>query len=47
MDNQDSNKDKENVNPVVNVPEVEAPKIYTIESEFRAENTFTFPGLSN
>lgn len=33
MDNQASNKDKENVDPVGNVPEVEAPKIYTIESE--------------
>lgn len=33
MDNQATNKDKENVDPVVDVLEVEAPKIYTIESE--------------
>ena len=33
MDNQAVNKDKENVDPVDNVPEVEGPKIYTIESK--------------
>lgn len=36
MESQVANSDKENVNPVSNVPEVEAPKIYTIESEFEA-----------
>lgn len=35
MDNQEASVDKENVNPDSNVPETQAPKIYTIESEWR------------
>lgn len=42
MDSQATNNDKENVNPVSNVPEVEAPKIYTVESEFYDGNFATF-----
>lgn len=48
MDNQKTNKDKENVNPIDNVTEVEGPKIYTIESEKQSSKfsksfpTFTF-----
>ena len=34
MDSPIASGDKENVNPLNNVQEVEAPKIYTIESEF-------------
>lgn len=45
MDNQVASSDKENVNPSSNVPEVVAPKIYTIESEFNvieiSQQTFT------
>lgn len=33
MDNPAINNDKENVDPVNNVPEVEGPRSYTIESE--------------
>lgn len=44
MENQVASNDKENVNPVSNVPQAEVPKIYTIESEFHAGNIkpFTF-----
>lgn len=34
MDSLIASGDKENVNPLENVQEVEAPKIYTVESEY-------------
>lgn len=40
MDNQVVNNDKENISPAVNVPEVETPKIYTVESEPRDSRLF-------
>lgn len=44
MDSQTGNNDKENVNPAVNAEAVDAPKIYTVESEYGIEtvSTFTF-----
>lgn len=33
MSNQPTDNNKENADPVSNVPEAEGPKIYTIESE--------------
>lgn len=47
MENQGSSSNKENADPASNVPAVEAPKIYTIESEFGSKSfqTFTFANL--
>lgn len=47
MENQGSSNNKENADPASNVPGVEAPKIYTIESEFESKSfrTFTFANL--
>jgi hypothetical protein len=45
MDNQVASNDKENEYPSSNVPEVVAPKIYTIESKFNVietSQTFTY-----
>lgn len=40
MESQAASNDKENVNPVSNVPVVEAPKIYTVESKLTCRITF-------
>lgn len=40
MESQVASNDKENVNPVSNVPVAEAPKIYTVESELTRRTTF-------